>query len=69
MEEVIVVGNESCGIAETENTEKSRVMETAKMVDFIMCITEEEGDYTKLFLKGERTRGFTLARPCNTLSL
>lgn len=24
-----------CGIAETENTEKSRVIETAKMVDFI----------------------------------
>ena len=26
----------SCGLAETENTEKSRVIETAKMVDFIM---------------------------------
>ena len=30
-----VVGT-SCGRAETENTEKSTVIETAKMVDFIM---------------------------------
>ena len=26
----------SCGLAETENTEKGRVIETAKMVDFII---------------------------------
>ena len=26
----------SCGLAETENIEKIRVIETAKMVDFIM---------------------------------
>ena len=26
----------SCGLAETENTEKSRVIETAKMMDFMV---------------------------------
>jgi hypothetical protein len=26
----------SCGLAETDNTEKRRVIETAKMVDFII---------------------------------
>lgn len=26
----------SCGLAETENTEKSRVIETAKMIDFMV---------------------------------
>ena len=36
MAESIVVVNGSCGLAETENTEKSRVIETAKMVDFMV---------------------------------
>jgi hypothetical protein len=36
MEESIVVVGRSCGLAETENIEKSRVIETAKIVDFIM---------------------------------
>jgi hypothetical protein len=31
----LVVGR-SCGLAETENPERSRVIKTAKMVDFIM---------------------------------
>ena len=34
--ESVVVVNGSCGLAETENTEKIRVIETAKMVDFII---------------------------------
>jgi len=35
VEEVSVAGG-SCGLAETENAERSRVIETVKMVDFIM---------------------------------
>ena len=34
--ESIELVNGSCGLAETENTEKIRVIATAMMVDFIM---------------------------------
>jgi len=54
--EVVVV---SCGLAETENIERSRVTMTAKMVDFMMvCITKEKGNYMKLILKGVRPNRF-----------
>ena len=41
----------SCGLAEAENTEKSRVIEAVKMVDFISScgITEKKEIYTRLF--------------------
>lgn len=57
-----------CGMAETENTEKRMVIETEKMVDFIMY-NERRGDYTRLFLEGVRTRKVILPKKLATPSL
>lgn len=63
-----MVVNGSCGRAETGNTEMVRVIDTAKMVDFIMVKRKKRGLY-EIVLERLRNIDFTLAKPCPTLSL